>query len=117
MNFACNAFSFSHRLFTDSPELLPLFSFRDIDLSNEAARSDKRLRRQGLATMQYVDLAVSSLNDLGSIVPTLKDLGARHVMYNVKDHHYEVGNRLKLKNQQVIMNTVTYTEITRKPIN
>ncbi|XP_068693096.1 neuroglobin-like [Montipora foliosa] len=77
------------RLFTDSPELLPLFSFRDIDLSNETARSDKRLTRQALATMQHVDLAVSSLNDLGSIVPALKDLGARHVMYNVKDHHYE----------------------------
>lgn len=76
------------RLLTDSPELLQLFSFRDLDLSGDAMRNDPRLKKQALAIIQHVDLAVNSLNDLGSIVPALKDLGARHAMYNVKDHHF-----------------------------
>lgn len=53
-------------------------------------RNDPRLKKQALVIMQHVDLAVNSLNDLGSIVPALKDLGARHAMYNVKDHHFGV---------------------------
>ena len=85
-------FPFLYRLFTDSPELLQLFSFRDLDLSGDAMRNDPRLKKQALATMQHVDLAVNSLNDLGSIVSALKDLGARHTMYNVKDHHFGVRN-------------------------
>jgi len=80
----------SHRLFTDSPELLQMFSFRDIDLSEEAMKNDVRLKKQALLTLQHVDLAVTSLNDLGSIVPALKDLGARHTMYNVEERHYGV---------------------------
>ena len=55
-------------------------------------RADDRLKRQGLVTMQHVDLAVNSLNDLGSIVPALRDLGGRHAMYKVEEHHYVVGN-------------------------
>ncbi|CAH3040666.1 unnamed protein product [Porites lobata] len=76
------------RLFTDSPELLQLFSFRDIELSEDVLRSDARFKKQSLVTMQHVDLAVTSLNDLGSVVPALKDLGARHSMYKVEEHHY-----------------------------
>ena len=53
-------------------------------------RTDDRFKRQGLVTMQHVDLAVASLNDLGSIVPALKDLGARHAMYKVEEHHFAV---------------------------
>lgn len=67
-----------------------MFSFRDIDLSEEDMKSDVRLKKQALLTLQHVDLAVTSLNDLGSIVPPLKDLGARHTMYNVEEHHYGV---------------------------
>ena len=70
-----------------------MFSFRDIDNSTEdAMRIDDRLKRQALVTMQHVDLAVGSLNDLGSIVPALKDLGARHSMYKVEEHHFAVWN-------------------------
>ena len=67
-----------------------MFSFRDINLSEDTARTDERLKKQSLVTMQHVDLAVTSLNDLGAIVPALKDLGARHTLYNVKEHHYGV---------------------------
>lgn len=67
-----------------------MFSFRDINFSEDTARTDERLKKQALVTMQHVDLAVTSLNDLGSIVPALKDLGARHTLYDVKEHHYGV---------------------------
>lgn len=77
------------RLFKENPELFQLFSFRDIaNSTEEAMRTDHRFKRQGLVTMQHVDLAVASLNDLGSIVPALKDLGARHSMYKVEEHHF-----------------------------
>ena len=70
-----------------------MFSFRDIDSSSDdVMRADDRFKRQGLVTMQHVDLAVNSLKDLGSFVPALKDLGGRHVMYKVEERHYGVGN-------------------------
>ena len=91
-----NFSSFPFRLFKENPELLQLFSFRDISINNNSAedamRTDDRFKRQGLVTMQHVDLAVASLNDLGSIVPALKDLGARHSMYKVEEHHFAVWN-------------------------
>ncbi|XP_020618217.1 neuroglobin-like [Orbicella faveolata] len=66
-----------------------MFSFRDLANSTEdAMRTDDRFKRQGLVTMQHVDLAVASLSDLGSIVPALKDLGARHSMYKVEEYHF-----------------------------
>ena len=67
-----------------------MFSFRDMELSEDVIRRDERLKKQALVTIQHVDLAVSSLNDLGSIVPALKDLGARHTMYKVEEHYYGV---------------------------
>ena len=82
---------FPFRLFKDNPELFQMFSFRDMANSTEdTMRNDDRFKRQGLVTMQHVDLAVASLNDLGSIVPALKDLGARHSMYKVEEHHFAV---------------------------
>lgn len=80
---------FYMRLFKANPDVLQLFSFRDINKSSDdIMRADDRLKRQGLVTMQHVDLAVNSLNDLGSIVPALRDLGGRHAMYKVEEHHY-----------------------------
>lgn len=86
---------FSLRLLKADSEILELFSFRDIDKSSDdIMRADDRLKRQALVTMQHVDLAVNSLNDLGSIVLALKDLGGRHTMYKVEEHHYVVGNEM-----------------------
>ena len=38
--------------------------------------------------MQILGVAVSSLNNLGSIVPAVQDLGRRHVKYGVHPQHY-----------------------------
>lgn len=40
--------------------------------------------------MQMLAVAVSGLSDLPSIVPAVKDLGRRHVGYNVVNEHYDV---------------------------
>ena len=38
--------------------------------------------------------AVSMLDDLPALVPVLKDLGAKHVKYGVKDAHCEYAKLL-----------------------
>lgn len=39
--------------------------------------------------MQMIGVAVNGLRDLDAIVPAVKDLGARHVGYNVTEAHYD----------------------------
>lgn len=39
--------------------------------------------------MQMIGVAVNGLKDLDAIVPAVKELGARHKGYNVKDAHYD----------------------------
>jgi hemoglobin-like flavoprotein len=39
--------------------------------------------------MQMIAAAVRGLDDLNSLVPVLRDLGARHAGYGVKDKHYD----------------------------
>ncbi len=50
---------------------------------------------QGRKLMAMITAAVNSLNDLEAVVPTVQDLGRRHVGYGVEDSHYEtVGEAL-----------------------
>lgn len=45
--------------------------------------------------MQMIGVAVNGLKDLDAIVPAVKELGARHVGYNVTEAHYDsVGSAL-----------------------
>lgn len=39
--------------------------------------------------MQMIGVAVNGLKDLDAIVPAVKELGARHVGYNVTEAHYD----------------------------
>ncbi|MEL6478670.1 MAG: globin family protein [Pseudomonadota bacterium] len=72
---------FYDRLFEVAPEVRPLFA------------SD--MSRQKEVLMQTLGTAVQNLNDVESILPVLKDLGAKHVGYGVKDEHYDtVGGAL-----------------------
>ena len=80
------------RLFTEHPEMLEMFSFKNIG-SAENFKSDERALRQARKTMEAVNLAVSRLNDTTALVRMLKGLGARHVDYKVKEEHYGVSTR------------------------
>jgi len=68
---------FYARLFTVAPAVQPLFAGTD-------------LNRQKAMLLGALVLLRKSLRDLDAIVPTLRDLGARHVAYGAEPAHYPV---------------------------
>ncbi len=72
---------FYNRLFELAPSLESLF------------KGD--MKTQGRMLMQMLDYAVTGLDRLDTIVPTIQDLGKRHVGYGVREEYYEtVGEAL-----------------------
>jgi hemoglobin-like flavoprotein len=65
---------FYGRLFELDPALKPLF------------KGD--MKEQGAKLMKTIGLAVSALDNLEPLIETLKDLGANHAVYGVKDEDY-----------------------------
>jgi hemoglobin-like flavoprotein len=74
--------SFYARLFELNPRLQKLFT--------------GDMRRQGTMLMTSLELAVSSLDDPESILPSVKALGERHVSYGVKVEYYELAKEAYL---------------------
>lgn len=68
---------FYTRLFDAAPAVKPLFAATD-------------LRRQKAMLLAALVLLRKSLRDLDAIVPTLRELGARHVRYGAEPAHYPV---------------------------
>jgi hemoglobin-like flavoprotein len=68
---------FYGRLFAAAPAVKPLFAHTD-------------MRRQKAMLLAALVLVRKSLRDLDSIVPKLRDLGARHVAYGAQPEHYPV---------------------------
>jgi len=53
------------------------------------------MKTQGRMLMQMIDYAVTCLDKPDALVPTIQDLGKRHVGYGVKEEYYEtVGEAL-----------------------
>ena len=72
---------FYARLFELDPDLKPLFK--------------GNLTEQGRKLMQMLALAVSSLDRMDQLLPVVRSLGTRHVVYGVRDKDYEtVGQAL-----------------------
>ena len=72
---------FYDRLFTLDPSLRPLFK--------------PDMREQKRALMGMLAVAVAGLDRLEALVPAVRQLGARHAGYGVKDEHYAtVGSAL-----------------------
>jgi hemoglobin-like flavoprotein len=65
---------FYDRLFVLDPSLVPMFG-------NDMAEQRRRL-------MTMLGVAVTGLTRLETIIPVLRNLGARHIGYGVKDEHY-----------------------------
>jgi hemoglobin-like flavoprotein len=65
---------FYGRLFMIDPELRPLF------------KGD--IRQQGQMLMSMLGVAVNGLDKLETLAPAVRQLGARHVGYGVRDEHY-----------------------------
>jgi hemoglobin-like flavoprotein len=68
---------FYSRLFAAAPSVEPLFAHVD-------------LRRQKSMLLAALVLLRKSLRDLDAVVPTLRNLGARHVAYGALPEHYPV---------------------------
>ncbi len=53
------------------------------------------MKEQGRMLMMMIAGAVRGLSNAPALIPVLKDLGARHAGYGVREHHYDtVGNAL-----------------------
>jgi hemoglobin-like flavoprotein len=74
---------FYARLFAVAPAVEPLFAGAD-------------LRRQKTMLLGALVLLRKSLRNLDAIVPTLRDLGARHVAYGAVPEHYPVVGEVLL---------------------
>lgn len=48
------------------------------------------MTEQGKKLMKTINLAVTALDDVEPLIPILKQMGANHVMYGVKDRDYNV---------------------------
>lgn len=73
---------FYERLFESSPHLRPLFK-------------DADMQAQRKKLVKAINMVVVSLDRIDTMLPTLRDLGMRHVAYGVEDRHYdEVGAAL-----------------------
>ena len=49
------------------------------------------MERQGAMLMTSLSLAISGINDMQSIVPSVQALGERHISYGVKAEYYQVA--------------------------
>lgn len=68
---------FYGRLFEIAPQVKPMFKTTDI-------------KEQGKKLMQTIGLAVNGLSNLESIVPTVQQLGVKHIQYGVKEEHFPI---------------------------
>ena len=66
---------FYARLFALDPTLKPLFR--------------GNMKEQGQKLMQTLAVAVNGLDNLEQIVPTVQDLGRKHIGYGVQPQHYD----------------------------
>jgi hemoglobin-like flavoprotein len=65
---------FYNRLFEIDPALRPMFP--------------ENMKEQKIKLMQMLTAAVKGLDNLETLVPIVRQLGARHIGYGVKDEHY-----------------------------
>ena len=66
---------FYDRLFEFAPDVRPMFP---ADMSDQKGK-----------LMQTLGVAVNNLHQVETILPTVQELGRKHVSYGVKDEHYD----------------------------
>ena len=80
---------FYGRLFEVAPAVRPLFA-------------DTDLKRQKGMLLGALVLLRRSLRDLDSVIPKLRDMGARHVRYGARPEHYPVVGEILIASMAVI---------------
>jgi len=92
-----------------------LFSFGrapGFDPSPDAVAANPAVQEHGAKVVKTVTVAVSMLQDLTSLVPVLKDLGAKHSKYGVVAAHYPVVGAAFLKTLSVGLGAAFTPEVT-----
>jgi len=67
---------FYDRLFEIAPQVRPMFP---ADMSNQKGK-----------LMKTLGVAVNNLHQVETVVPTIQELGRKHIAYGVKDEHYDI---------------------------
>ena len=62
------------------------------DVSKEEVAENEHFRAHALQVTESVSLAVSSLDDMDSLVLILKDLGSAHSSQNLQNAHFDVSH-------------------------
>ncbi|XP_022090881.1 uncharacterized protein LOC110979416 [Acanthaster planci] len=77
------------RLLDKNPSIRELFPFGKSSVPLQMLKRNPDLRAHGKGVMETIGSVVAGLDDLGKIVPVLKDLGARHKIYGAKPGHFK----------------------------
>jgi len=86
-------------VFEIAPGALQLFSFKDEPNLCESVK----FKKHAVRVIAVVSSSVRSLDRPEAIVPILKELGLRHVAYNVVLEHYEVVGRALIRTLQTAL--------------
>lgn len=78
------------RIFIEHKEMKHLWRFARSLETAEQMQGSQLLRAHGEKLFNAIDLAVNSLNDLGSLVPVLVQLGVIHYKYGIREEHFPV---------------------------
>lgn len=78
------------RIFDLSPATQQMFK-KFSDISIEEVEENEHFRSHALQVTESVSLAVSSLDDMESLVLILKDLGGAHSTHNLQNSHFDVS--------------------------
>lgn len=62
------------------------------NVSKEELEENEHFRSHALQVTETVSLAVSTLYDMDSLVPVLKELGAAHSSHDLQKAHFDVSN-------------------------
>ena len=82
---------FFKNIFTIAPGAIGLFSFKEeFDNGSDAFYESAKLKAHALKVMETVNVAISALTDLKTLMPVLKSLGKKHVEYGVYPKHYDI---------------------------
>ena len=77
------------RIFEISPQTQKMFD-KFSNASKEEITENEHFRSHALQVTESLSLAVSTLDDMDSLVLILKDLGSLHSTHNLQNAHFEV---------------------------
>jgi len=87
-------------IFTNAPEALQLYSFRNVEDLYES----EELKKHYTKLLGAVDKVVMNLDNIPAVEHTLKALGQRHVKYGVIKSHYNVVGKALLTAFEICLN-------------